>query len=83
MCLKKFLQKLYGKCRRLTLQNKKEMFSVIDKDIEVLRDITLNYVVHTIDLEAVYTSVIVHDFMLIGKELLEKEYIDTWLRENA
>ena len=49
----------------------------------IIRDITLNYVVHTIDLEAVYTSVIVHDFMLIGKELLEKEYIDTWLRENA
>ena len=81
--LKEFLQKLYGKCRRPTLQNKEEIFSLLDKDIEVLRDVTLKSVVHAIDLEAVYTSAIVHDFVLIRKELLEKEYIDTWLSENA
>ena len=67
------------------IKNQDEMISTLNKDIDILRDITLHAVIYAINLEQAFNSVIGKNIDMIRESLSAKEnnqVIDDWLRAN-
>ena len=68
------------------MKSKEDMLSVLDADIEILRDITEHAVINAIDLERAYTSVINKNVELIRTQIKTgdgNKAFRAWCRENA
>lgn len=65
--------------------NKDEMISVLNADIELLQEITLNSMIRAIGLERAFTSVIAKNIAMIRESIdsdAGKEIFNQWLKEN-
>lgn len=65
--------------------NKDEMISVLNDDIELLREITLNSMIRAIGLERAFTSVIAKNIAMIRESINSDEgkaIFNQWLKEN-
>lgn len=82
-----YLEELNEKARNsVSMKSKEDMLSVLDADIEILRDITNRAVIKAIDLERAYISVITKNVQLIRTHLQEGEGAEKfrkWCRANA
>lgn len=68
------------------MKSKEDMLSILDSDIEILRDITERAVINAIDLERAYTSVINKNVELIRTQIKTgdgNKAFRAWCRENA
>ena len=67
------------------VNSKSEMLSVLNADIELLRDITLNAMIRAIGLERAFNSVMDKNFVMIRESIdteAGKAIFNQWLKEN-
>lgn len=78
-----YVQTLNEKLREI--ENKAEMIEVLNDDIEILRDFTLNAAIQAIGLERAFNSIISKNIDIIRESIDDdngQQIINKWLKEN-
>ena len=78
-----YVQKLNEQLREI--ENKDEMIAVLNEDIEILRDFTLNAAIQAIGLERAFNSIISKNIDIIRESIDDEKgqlIINRWLKEN-
>ena len=68
-----------------SIENKDEMILILNEDIEILRDFTVNAVIQAISLERVFNSVMSKNIDMIRESIYKdngQKIFNQWLKEN-